>query len=297
MGTFAIIKPFCFLTRILPQFSARLGLSMTIAGSLAICVTDSTWAMTQADDIDTNRPSFMDSPLVVPKGSLQVENGTLFQHYQHGVNYYDIAETELRLGVTKTTELQMFTPNWVRLSSSATNANFAAVSGSSPGIAQSGVSDLGEAGIKHQFKPRFKDLNYAFIGGVNIPTGRRLISGDGVQPVMRVPWTKGLSKNWSVGGMQSILVVNGGRDAQWQNFFLISRAFGARTSVFTEYGGFYTHHQRSLDIAHFGAVRKLNKNNQIDLQFGFALDRTAPAAFVGVGYSFRFDRLPIIEKL
>lgn len=98
-------------------------------------------------------------------------------------------------------------------------------------------------------------------------------------------------------GMQSLLVVDGGRDVQWQNFSIASRSIGKRTGIFLEYAGFYTHHASPNNIAHFGLVRKLNKNMQIDTHFGIGLDKTAPAAFVGLGYSFRFDRLPIISDL
>ena len=64
-----------------------------------------------------------------------------------------------------------------------------------------------------------------------------------------------------------------------------------------EYAGFYTQDVRPINFMHFGAVRKLNKNNQVDIHFGFGLNKTAPSAFVGAGYSFRLDRLPLIESL
>ena len=248
-------------------------------------------AVESTDDIDTNRPSFMDSPLVVPKGSAQFENGSLYQHFQHGKTSYDVPETEVRLGVTKSVEFQMFTPNYF-LMHQQSSARTDVTSDN-----RMGVSDLQEAGFKYALPPLVKDLNVALIGGVTIPTGRQLISGSGTLPVIRIPWTKQLSKNWQAGGMQSITVLDSGRDVQWQNFFLVSRAFGARTSAFAEYGGFYTHHASASDIAHFGVVRKLNKNNQVDMQWGIGMSKTAPAAFVGVGYSFRIDHLPLLDKL
>jgi len=260
--------------------------------------------MAKDDDIDTNRPSFMDSPLVVPRGSLQFENGGLYQHFQHGLNYYDASETEVRLGLTKGTEFQMFVPNWELLHSRQSAS--AGISNTSPSFAvfqstqantRSGVSDLGEIGIKQQLRPILKDLNVSVIAGLNAPTGNRFISGTGVQPVVRVPFTKQLTKNVSYGGMQSLLVINSGRDVQWQNFWLVSRAIGKRSSLFIEYAGFFTHHATASNIIHFGAVRKVNKNMQVDVQFGFGLDQTAPAAFVGAGYSLRLDRLPLIESL
>jgi len=248
--------------------------------------------MEQSDDIDTNRPSFMDSPLVVPKGSLQFENGTLYQHFQHGLNTFDIPETELRLGLTKGTEFQAFVPDYV-----LHHQQGSSLPSDTSSSTTSGISDIEEAGLKHQFPVIAKDLQLSLIAGVTVPTGRRLISTGGVQPVMRIPWSKPLNKKWSIAGMQSILVLDSGRSAQWQNFCDISRAIGSRTSIFAEYGGFYTQGLAPLNIAHFGAVRKLNKNMQIDMQFGFGMNRAAPAAFVGGGYSFRFDRLPGISQL
>ena len=261
------------------------GLLKCLFISLLLLVTPVS-ALEKTDDIDTNRPSFMDSPLVVPKGSLQLENGAIYQHFQHGLNYYDASETEVRLGLTKTTEFQAFVPNWALFHQQSSPLN--------PGSSENraGVSDIQEAGFKHQLPSVIKDLNVSIIAGLTLPTGRRLISTGGVEPVVRIPWGKSLNKNWSINGMQSLLVVDAGRDVQWQNFWLLNRNIGTRSSVFAEYGGFYTHHAVWSNIAHFGAVRKLNENNQIDMQWGVGMNKTAPAAFIGVGYSVRFDRLP-----
>jgi Putative MetA-pathway of phenol degradation len=256
-------------------------------------------ALTKDDDIDTNRPSFMDSPLVVPKFSLQLENGTLYQHFQHGVNYWDASETEVRFGLTDRTEFQMFVPNFVLLHSAGfstaalTNSNPAAVEiQTTPSQTQAGVSDLTEIGIKRQIGPFFKDLNVSIIAGVSPPTGARFISGSGTQPVFRMPWTKQLSKNWQIGGMQSYVLLNSGSGSQYQNFNMIGRSFGSRTFVFTEYAGFYTRHAAPTNIAHFGVVRKVSRNTQIDTHFGFGLNKSSPVAFIGVGYSYRFDKYP-----
>lgn len=257
------------------KFAPLVGIAITV---LVTCVP--ALALDRTDDIDTNRPSFMNSPLVVPRGSIQLENGALYQRFQHGRNFYDLPETEVRIGLTKRTEFQMFVPNWFLLHTQGPG-----------GGTQNGVSDISEIGIKRQFGPFFNDLNVGFIGAVTPPTGRRLISGSGVQPVFRMPWTKGLGKNWSICGQQSLLVLNSGRIPNWQNFWLLCRTFGARTAVFTEYAGFYTRNNRPVNIIHFGVVRKLNRSNQIDVHFGFGLNKTAPAAFVGAGYSFRFDKL------
>ena len=58
-----------------------------------------------------------------------------------------------------------------------------------------------------------------------------------------------------------------------------------------EYGGFFTQNTAPLNIMHFGGVYKIKRHHQIDTQFGFGMNRTAPIAFVGVGYSYRFDHI------
>ncbi|MBU6454244.1 MAG: transporter [Cyanobacteria bacterium REEB67] len=236
-------------------------------------------ALEKSDDIDTNRPSFMLSPLVVPRASVQLENGALYQHFQHGLNYFDLTETQVRVGLTKKTEFQMYVPNC-----SITHQEHTP-------LTRSGVSDLGEVGIKRQFGP-IKNAQVAVTASLNLPTGSTTISGPGVQPVFRAPWTYPLNKNYAVGGMQSILVLNSGHDVQYQPDFLVSRSIGARASAFAEYVGFFTQGSQAQQIAHFGAVYKPARHHQVDMHFGFGLDKAAPAAFIGCGYSFRFDRFP-----
>ncbi len=234
-------------------------------------------AMDKAEDIDTNRPSFMFSPLVVPKGSVQLESGGLYQHFEHGINYFDASETQIRLGLTKRAEFQMFVPYFV-----GTNQK---------GITRSGVTDLGEVGIKYQVGP-LKKFQLSVIPSVNIPSGSQAVSGRGVQGLLRAPWSYPLNSKWSIMGMQSILLLNAGRDVQYQPDFMLNRSIGTKASVFAEYVGFFTQQARPAQIAHFGGLYKLKPHHQIDMDFGFGLDKNAPAAFIGSGYSYRFDKLP-----
>ncbi len=169
--------------------------------------------MDKTEDIDTNRPSFMFSPLVVPKGSVQLENGGLYQHLQNGINYFDASETQVRLGLTKRAELQMFVPNYVHIHQSHTDDTV------------SGVSDLSEVGIKYQLGP-IKKVQLSVIPSVNIPTGSRDVSGRGVQGVLRAPWSYPLNSKWSIMGMQSILLLNAGRSVQYQPDLMLNRSIG-----------------------------------------------------------------------
>ena len=252
---------------------------------VALSLTQRSLAIENTDDIDTNRPSFMFSPLVVPKGSLQFENGTVYDHFQHGGTSVDLPETQVRLGLTKTTEFQMFVPNAVMFQpNSSTSFN-------------GGASDLNEIGLKHQF-PKFKKFQATFIGALNVPTGSRQISSGGTQPVFRIPWSYPLSSKWSIMGMQSLRVLNSGRDVIYEPDFMLTRDLDSRgrLTIFSEYGGYFAQNANGISIAHFGVVWKPARNHQLDMQWGFGMSKTAPAAFVGFGYSFRLDNLAWSEK-
>ncbi len=170
----------------------------------------------------------MASPLVVPRGSLQLENGAIYQHFQHGKTVFNVPETEVRLGLLKNVEFQMFTPNYNLIHQQSSARTDAASTN------RYGVSDIQEAGFKVQLPSVVKDLTVSVIGGVTIPTVRSLISRSGVQPVIRIPWGKALNDKWSVMGMQSLLVVDSGRGAQRQNHMSMSGGVGKRGSGFGE---------------------------------------------------------------
>lgn len=230
-----------------------------------------------SNDIDTNRPSFMDSPLVVPRGSVQFENGTLFSGLRHGQWTFDVPETELRVGGLKNTEIQMFVPNFFL--------------GRNADSTFGRVSDLAEIGIKQVLPSPSAKLNLSFIGGVSAPTGSPMVSGNGTIPAFRLPYTYAINDKWGLCGMQSLLVLNKGADVQWQPDVLVCRSVGKKGTAFIEYGGFFTHAHQDVNIIHFGAVYKISHCQQIDTQFGFGLNQNAPSAFVGAGYSIRFDQL------
>jgi len=219
----------------------------------------------------------MDSPIVVPRASVQLENGTLFSGLRHGQWAYDLPETEVRAGGLKNTEIQMFIPDfYLERNSNSTYGR---------------VSDLSEIGIKQVLPSPSKNLNISFIGAVTAPTGAATISTAGTIPVLRMPYTYAINDKWSFCGMQSLLVLNKGADVQWQPDVLIGRALGSKASLFIEYGGYITHHHNSSHIIHFGGVYKISHCQQVDMQFGFGMNESAPSAFVGAGYSIRFDQL------
>lgn len=228
------------------------------------------------DDIDTNRPSFMFSPIVLPKGSLQLENGGLDSGARRGRWGIDLPETQVRIGLARSTEFQVFVPNYV-LSREA-------------GDSTSGVTDLSEIGIKQQLSTPGK-FKAAIIAAVTAPTGATRLSLGGTSGILRLPYTYAINNKWCIGGMQSLLLIDHGRSLQWQPDILISRSLGTKACTFLEYGGYFTSNNYPINLIHLGAMYKLTRHQQIDTHCGFGLNQNAPSAFVGLGYSFRVDGL------
>jgi hypothetical protein len=82
-----------------------------------------------------------------------------------------------------------------------------------------------------------------------------------------------------------------GRAFSTQTTFAISRKLGPRAELFAEYVGEYPIHAGASQILNTGAVYHLTPLQQIDFHFAFGLNQNAPAYTLGIGYSFRIDRL------
>jgi hypothetical protein len=121
---------------------------------------------TDAHVIDTDRPDETNSPLVVPVGSFQVEDGVAWTAEDRS-NVFDAAETRLRLGIAECLELVLDTPTY-----------FYAIDGHAP----SGFNDV-VLSFKWQL-PRFYGFTFAPAGGVTFPSGSHEISGRGYSPFL-----------------------------------------------------------------------------------------------------------------
>lgn len=250
--------------------------ALLLACSSLLINSSQSSAATTNDAIDTNRPSFMFSPIVLPKGSLQVENGTLYQGLRPGWAV-DLPETQLRLGLGHTTELSAFVPN--------------EVIERAQGQRISGATNISEIGIKQQLRKDPGRFNASVIAGITVPTAHRSLINSGLQATFRLPYSYALNDRWSICGMQSLVLINRGETLQWQPDALVCRNIGSKASAFMEYAGFFTEHKYPINLLHFGGVYKVTRHQQVDTRFGVGLNQAAPSVFAGLGYSFRIDDL------
>jgi hypothetical protein len=227
-------------------------------------------------DIVTDRPSVANSSVVVPTGSLQAENGINWTAGSgHGT--LDGTNTRLRLGVVSCTEMLVDLPDY----------NLGLY-----GHAADGFTDVAPA-IKHQFGGLPAGTTLSTIAGLALPSGARRISGGGYNPYIQFPWTQAIVEGWTAGGMLSTTWLTGqpASTTAFQATFLIDRQVGPHADVFAEYIANFETRGAPSDALNFGGSYRLTQTQQIDFHAGVGLNRNAPAYFVGIGYSLRFDHL------
>ena len=219
--------------------------------------------------IATDRPQITNSSVVVPCGSLQLENG--FEETttsgQHG---YDLPETSIRLGIARRTELRLAVPD----------AYF-------PNPA--GVGDL-VVGLKQQLGP-VHGFDVSVIPSLSLPTGANAISSHGYDPSVSIPWSRSLSKTWTVAGQFALLdpTVSYRHDLTGQASVYFDDQLTGPWDAYLEYSGAFPERGGPQHILDFGTAYKLSPHQQLDLHCGFGLSSAAPTLVVGIGYSARFQ--------
>ena len=225
-------------------------------------------------DIVTDRPDVTESSIVVPKGSLQIENGITWTTDRR-LQTFDGPESLMRFGLATRTEFRITVPNY-----------FGAISGPDP----TGFGDIA-LGIKEQLGPLPKGFDLSVILAVSLPVGARGVSSHGYDPFIKLPWSKELKGGWSIGGMQSLFsnTDGGKRNAVWEPTFYLEREITKQWQAFAEYAGDCAQRSGPKEIAHFGTAYRFTAQQQVDFHFGLGASRSAPSHFFAVGYSIRID--------
>jgi hypothetical protein len=243
---------------------------LTVAGARA----DS--CPTPEDEIVADRPDVTNSSLVVPAGSFQSENGINLTA-RDGGRTFDGTNSRWRLGIAPCLEVLVDLPTYF--------ANIRA-----PG--SSGFSDVAPA-MKWQISPVPGKVDLSMTAGVSLPTGAAEIAGRGTQPYLQFPWSWELRDGWGLSGMFTEFF----RPADFtskritETTFVVEKKLTERMSLFTEYVGDYPEGASPRQLLNSGGIYRLTPTQQLDFHFAVGLNHNAPTCIVGVGYSFRVDRL------
>ena len=262
-------------------FRVGCGAGVVLLAALATCAGPAGRAAaagcpSAADAIDTDRPDVTNSSLVVPRGSLQAENGVNLSG-RGSAAALDGTNTRLRLGIADCAEVLLDAPNYSR-----------AVRGD----ASSGVSDVAPA-VKYQLSGLPDRVTVSAVAGLGVPTGTRPFGGDGYGPYLQVPWGAAFADGWRLAGMATAFFHpdDSRRDPTLEPTLVIGRDVDERLDVFVEYVGDYPAAARASHLLNSGAAFRLTPTQQIDLHVAAGLNDAAPSYVFGVGYSVRFDGL------
>jgi hypothetical protein len=233
------------------------------------------------DEIATDRPDVTNSSVVVPAGSLQIENGVNVSS-RDGDRLVDGTNTRLRAGIANCLELLVDMPTY-----------FANVRG--PG--NSGLSDVAPA-LKWQISPVPGKIDLSAVFGVALPTGSVRIAGPGAQPYLQFPWSWELHGGWGLSGMftEFFRPSDPASKLITEATFVIEKRVTERVSLFAEYIGDYPQNGSSAQSLNWGGLYRLTPNQQVDFHVALGLNHNAPSYIVGAGYSVRFDELFPIRR-
>jgi hypothetical protein len=236
---------------------------------------------TTRDEISTDRPDVTNSSLVVPAGSLQIENGANFSA-RDGSRFVDGTNTRLRAGIANCLEFLVDVPTYF--------ANVRRREGS-------GFSDVAPA-LKWQISPIPGKVDLSAVFGVALPTGSDSISGRGAQPYLQFPWSWELRSGWGLSGMftEFIRPSDPASKLITETTFVVEKKVTERTSLFVEYVGDYPNNGSPSQLLNSGGLYRLSPNQQVDFHVALGLNHNAPSYIVGIGYSVRFDELFPVKR-
>jgi hypothetical protein len=235
---------------------------------------------TKKSDIVTDRPDQTESPVVLPKGSLQVETGFMFeQNREQQVEENNIAfsTTLIKYGVNDHFELRLIT-EFLGSSIEGTETPTMKTSGFSPIAVGVKIKLADENGFWPQA---------ALIGHINLKTGHEEFMPEHTAADFRFTFAHTLSEKWS-------LSYNVG--AEWDGvspeaIFLytlsLAYSFTDKVGAYAEGYSFFPEAGKADNRIDGGITYKITPVIQLDASGGIGLSENAPDYFVSAGCSFR----------
>ena len=232
--------------------------------------------------IITDRPDFTESPVSVPRGSIQLEAGlTLESHTEAEIGVDDltvddltVGEALVRWGIFDNLEARFQIPSYRNVSIEGNDG---------PSI--DGFSDL-DLGVKYQFSEDDSDLQFGAIVKASLPTGSDDFTSDEVEPEAILIVGKQLGPSLSLAGQIVVGVPSDGdgRSFEW-GASIVSAAGWSRVGAFLEYSITVPDEGTASQVIHLGGTFSASDRLQLDLHGGFGVSSTAPDSFIGAGFS------------
>ena len=237
-----------------------------------LAVTAKAQSTTPDDPISSVRPSFSDSPTIVPVRHLQIEYGLSYFSPGRNEERSDFGEVFLRYGLRPRLEFRVQLPNYDL----------------TPGGHGDGFDNTSIAVSYYLGKALGFDLGV--IPTLSFPTGARGLRYDGVAPAVSLNAQRSIGGGNTFGG--TLFQSYGRQDdedlIQTTATLNAVHPFSKSLAGFVEYGGFFAKDAQPVHYAHLGVQLLVSKTSQFDIHGGFGLGGAAAHEFIGAGYSVRF---------
>lgn len=225
--------------------------------------------------IETDRPDFTETAVVVPKGWTQLEMGYTYRDLDGG-SLHLAPELLARLGTGKNTEVRIGIPSY----------GMAEVNGRD-------ITGFGDAylGLKIQSGPLNNGDEFALIPGVIFPSGHGPLTSAKTDAELRAVWSRDLNDRHGIAAMANGIWTTDGdgkRVGVYQQTVVFSEALDERRTVFYEYMGVFSRHAEPGHIVHGGLTFKHGRDAQWDVHLGVTLSGGDRNPFVGFGYAVRY---------
>lgn len=239
-------------------------------------------------EMTTDRPDRTETPYTVGRGRIQVETTVVGYTRDllpgdwevHAVN---VAWTNLRLGYTPNTELQIATDGYLDVQAehrwTRTDYN---------------NKGLGDTRVRYKWNLRGNDAPgsaLAVMPWVKIPTAKEGLGNRKAEGGIIVPYARELEHGWKFGAKTEVAMLRDGANLEyrpvWINAVTLGQNLGGKVGGFVELTSRMGdgHHQLSFDA---GLTYAVNKDLQLDAGAQLGLSNSAPDIGLFTGFSKRF---------
>jgi hypothetical protein len=231
-------------------------------------------------DIVTDRPDQTEAPVLVPKGSLQVETGFIFEKDKNRlVESTNIAvnTTLIKYGINENFEFR-FIAEYLDESTEDHEVLTTHNKGFSPVAIGTKIKLADENGIWPQA---------ALIGHINLKTGSREFTPSYTAADFRFTFAHTLSERWSLS--YNLGAAWNGEDPQAVFLYTLSLGYVItdKLAAFAEGYSFFPEEDKADNRIDGGLTYKVTPVLQFDFSGGIGLSENSPDYFLSTGCSFR----------
>jgi hypothetical protein len=223
--------------------------------------------------ISTERPTAGPSPDLIPRGSVQVENGAGVTR-QSGVTTLDLPENLLRYGLTERLEVRFLASNMVY---QTTAGHF-----ESQDLAFS--AKLLVAG-PNRLAPKSAILS------LSVPTGGAAFTSNSTDPTLDLIWTQAIPHGYFLNQVAQVTLttLNSARRPLWSPGIAGGKALTANLTVFGEYAPNVLPDSSRNFLIDSGLALVRHDVQQWDIRAGMLSDSGGLHPSILIGYSIRRD--------